>query len=822
MLAKHLNTLELPKILEQLAKECSFSASIELAHALQPSTHPTEVNRKLDETSEARQALQTNDTLGIGGARDIRDMIMRAGRGGMMEPSELLDVRETLHSARNVQRAITRYADIYPRLNEIVELIEPQVELVENIARCIDDRGEVRDNASPELRKIRVEVRIAHDRLLQKLQNILGSSSTYLQEAIITQRNGRYVIPIKSDFKGRVAGVVHDQSASGLTVFIEPLATLELNNTWRELQLAEQHEIRRILIALSNQVGSQRDSILRTVAQLSLFDLALAKAKYADRLHATPANLRKTDHAKNTDTAQFSIIQARHPLLDPETVVPIDITLNATTRILVITGPNTGGKTVAMKTVGLLAMMTQCGLHIPVESAILPIFNAVYADIGDAQSIEQSLSTFSAHLTNLVSFLDKGDATSLVLMDELGSGTDPHEGAALARATLDYLLRSQAICVVATHYAELKSWAAVTEGVSNANVAFDLKTLRPLYKLTIGLPGKSNAFAIAQRLGLPQAILDDAQQHLTGEHMRAEDMLAEIEKMRRQTEAARNAARRAERVAEDNADKLRIQLRKIDEERQRVLSQARDDAEKEIELLKSEVRRLRGRVVAAGESLDEVREIERELNSTQDFAEEERKIREVVATLRNEEPRTKNQEQRAKSQEDKDEPGINLAGKPKTQSPKSKISVGDTVRVKALDSLATITSVSDDSAEVQIGRMRMKVKLRDVERAKAPDVGPIDNSSKYERGHIEPSPGMELDMRGMMSEEGVERVQDYLDRASRAGLPFVRIIHGKGTGALRRAVRESIKDHSAVKSFETGLDGEGGDGVTVVKLHANG
>jgi DNA mismatch repair protein MutS2 len=267
---------------------------------------------------------------------------------------------------------------------------------------------------------------------------------------------------------------------------------------------------------------------------------------------------------------------------------------------------------------------------------------------------------------------------------------------------------------------------------------------------------------------------------------------------------------------------LRIQLRKIDEERQRVLSQARDDAEKEIELLKSEVRRLRGRVVAAGESLDEVREIERELSSTQDFAEEERKIREVVATLRNEEPRNKSQEPRTKNQEDKDELGINLAGKSKIQNPKSKISMGDTVRVKALDSLATITNISDDSAEVQIGRMRMKVKLRDVERAKAPDIGPIDNSSKYERGHVEPSPGMELDMRGMMSEEGVERVQDYLDRASRAGLPFVRIIHGKGTGALRRAVRESIKDHSAVKSFETGLDGEGGDGVTVVKLHANG
>ncbi|MCW1967679.1 MAG: Smr/MutS family protein [Anaerolineae bacterium] len=816
MLAKHLNTLELPKILEQLAKECSFSASIELAHALRPSTHPTEVRQWLEETSEARQAMETNDTLGIGGARDVRDMVMRAGRGGMMEPSELLDVRETLHSARNLQRAITRYAELYPRLNDLVVLIEPQVELVESISHCIDDRGEVRDSASPELRKIRVEVRIAHDRLLQKLQNIVNSNGSYLQESLITQRNGRYVIPVKSDFKGRVAGVVHDQSASGLTMFIEPLATLELNNTWRELQLAEQHEIRRILVALSNQVGGQRDSILRTVEQIARFDLVLAKAKYADRLRAKPASLRLK--AQNTaPTVQFSIEQARHPLLDPEKVVPIDITLDPSTRILVITGPNTGGKTVAMKTIGLLGMMTQCGLHLPVESAILPIFDAVYADIGDEQSIEQSLSTFSAHLTNLVSFLSKVDANSLVLMDELGSGTDPIEGAALARATLDYLLRSQAICVVATHYAELKAWAAMTEGVANANVAFDVKTLRPLYKLTIGLPGKSNAFAIAQRLGLPQPILDDAQQHLTGEHMKAEDMLSEIEKMRRQTEAARNAARRAERVAEDNADKLRAQLRKIDEERQRVMAQAHDEAEKEIELLRAEVRRLRGRVVAAGEALDEVREIERELNLAEEFAEEERE--------KSQEPRTKNQEVSAKSQaprEDRPTPSQkNLpSNQSKIQNLKSKIQVGDTVRVKALDSLASITSISDDMAEVQIGRMRMKVKLRDVERAKAPEPVVVDNTSKYERGHVEPSPGMELDMRGMMSEEGVERVQDYLDRASRAGLPFVRIIHGKGTGALRRAVRESIKDHAAVKSFETGLDGEGGDGVTVVKLHA--
>jgi DNA mismatch repair protein MutS2 len=837
VLFKHLKTLELPKILQQLTKECSFSASIELALALAPSTDFVEVGRRLAETSEARQALLVNDSLGIGGARDIRDLVMRAGRGGMLETTEFLDVRETLHSARHVQRAVARYAEQYTHLHAITEIINPHEAVAEEISRCIDDRGEVRDKASPELARVRSEVRIAHERLMQKLQNIVSSGGAYLQEAIITQRGGRYVIPVKADFKGRIQGVVHDQSASGVTLFIEPLATVELNNQWRELQMAEEREIRRILTALSNLVGSNRDSMIRLVEQLAIFDLALAKAKYADRLNAHPAVLRAADLraadlralSQNSTETQFespiTITQARHPLLDPEKVVPIDVILTDNTRILIITGPNTGGKTVAMKTIGLMAMMTQCGLHIPVESATLPVFSAVYADIGDEQSIEQSLSTFSAHLTNLVSFIGKVNTGSLVLLDELGSGTDPVEGAALAHAILDYLLKSGAVCVVATHFAELKTWAAVSEGVTNANVAFDVRTLRPLYKLTVGLPGKSNAFAIAQRLGLPDEILQAAQQQLTGEHVKAEDMLAEIEKMRRQTEAARDAARRSERSAEQNKDRLRAQLRTIDDERKRVLAQARDDAEKEIEQLRAEVRRLRARVVAAGQSLEEVRDIERELLQAEDFAAEERAALETTSEPANaldfatptEPTITRQGDKRA---ETKHKPAkLTSPHKAVTSvTPSGKLAAGATVRVKTLNTLGEIISIDEDLAEVQLGRMRMKVRLRDLERAKAPEMPQPDYTSKYERGHIAPSPGLELDMRGMMTDEGVTQVQDYLDRAARAGLPFVRIIHGKGTGALRRVVREAIKTHSAVKSFETGQEGEGGDGVTVVKL----
>jgi DNA mismatch repair protein MutS2 len=786
VIAKHLHTLELPKILDRLAGCCSFSASAALAHALQPATEPGEVRRRLAETREAREALNKNDQLTVGGARDVREAVRLAERGGVLEPQTLLAIRDTLLSGRNIQRALSRFGAIYPHLTTITNAIEPSGALVAEINRCIDDAGEVRDTASPELAAIRREVRVVHDRLLAKLQRMVSDASNapFLQEALVTQRGGRYVIPVKSDFKGRIPGVVHDQSASGMTLFIEPLATLELNNEWRELQLAEEREVRRVLTALSGLVGAEADSIVRTVEAIARFDLALAKAKYAEATRSVEPQIAL--HAeRNAQSPILSLQQARHPLLDPHKVVPIDVTLDGI-RALVITGPNTGGKTVALKTVGLLVLMAQCGLHIPCAAASLPVFQAVYADIGDEQSIEQSLSTFSAHMTNLRSFLEKVNERSLVLLDELGAGTDPAEGAALARALLEYLLRAGVICIVATHYPELKAWASLTQGAANANVAFDYETLQPLYKLTVGLPGRSNAFAIAQRLGIPDEIITAAKDYMDRDIARAEDMLAEIAQLQQQAERARDAAFKSQSEAESNAERIRIRLNAIEDERRALLQQAREDAARETEQLRAEVRRLRNRIAAAGGTLDEVKRIEQEV---------ERLVEAAVAS--------------------RSQP---VAAEPQH---KRAIQVGDTVQVKSLGAMAEVSAIAGDEADVQIGRLRARVRLGELEQVRRPARKTVEREGEYDSALARsPAPPLELDLRGLTTDEGVARVRDYLDRASRAGLPFVRLIHGKGTGALRRAIRDAIKNDPAVQSFETGLDGEGGDGVTVVKLKA--
>ncbi len=812
MISKHLNTLELPKILARLSNHCSFTASIELAQALTPATSAAEVQRRLAETTQAKDALEKIDILTVGGAHDVREHARLAERGGMLEAKDLLDIRDTLTSARNVQRALLRYQALYPQLTNITNQIEPLGTLTTEINKTIDDNGEVRDSASDQLAGIRKHVRIVHDRLIQKLQRMVsdGNNALYLQEALVTQRGGRYVIPIKSDFKGKIPGLIHDQSASGLTLFIEPIATLELNNEWRELQMAEAREVRRILVAISALVGQQAEPIIRTVESLAQFDLALAKAKYSEAIRGVAATVATTDdrppttgtavvggqsHREASHSPSVVLTAARHPLLNPEIVVPIDIELNSDTRILMITGPNTGGKTVALKTLGLFSLMSQCGLHVPAENASLPVFKNIYADIGDEQSIEQSLSTFSSHLTNLVSFLSKVDAQSLVLLDELGAGTDPVEGAALARAMLEFLLKTGAVCAVATHYPELKAWSYLTAGAINASMAFDDKTLRPLYKLKMGLPGRSNAFAIAQRLNVPQDILDHAQTFIDHNSARAEDMLAEIAKMQRQAEAARSAARRAEKEAEASGDKIRKRLDGIEDERKQLLNQAQEDALRETEALRAEVRRLRARIVAAGGSLTDVKGIEQEMEKGLEFGKSEG----LPTTSKPSNLQTANALRTG-------------ANTPRPLRP------GDIVRVKTLNTNGEVAEVVGNEVEVQIGRMRMRVKVSDLERVRSAQ--PAEETRESVSVPEKPqSPGMELDIRGVNIEEGLSLLEDYLDRAARVALPFARVIHGKGTGVLRQAIRNALKKHPLIKSFETGLDGEGGDGVTVVKFH---
>jgi DNA mismatch repair protein MutS2 len=779
---KHLVTLEFPKVLTHLAACASFSAGEERVQALVPSTDLQEVRWWLETTSEARALLDAKPDITLGGAHDVRPQVEAAQRSAALPPPELLDVRDTLTAARNLQRALTRMKEQFPRLAVVAGRIRPCPEVVTEIDRCLDARGSVRDDASPELARIRREARIAHDRLQDKLQNIIGSprNAPYLQEIIVTQREGRYVIPLKADFKGRIRGIVHDVSASGATIFIEPLSVVDLNNAWRELELAEKQELNRLLAALSALIADHADEIVCSVEALADLDLAFAKANYAEAIDAIAPELVPLGHGP-----KIRFLGARHPLLDAEKVVPIDVALDDETHVVVITGPNTGGKTVSLKTVGLLTLMVQAGLHIPAEagSALSP-FETVYADIGDEQSIEQSLSTFSSHLTNILSFIDDADGHSLVLLDELGAGTDPAEGAALARALLDHFRERGAMTFVATHYPELKTYAQLTPGVCNASVEFDPETLSPTYKLSIGLPGRSNAFAIARRLGLPDAIVEAAREMVSPEDLHAEDMLADIHSLRLQEAQARDATNAARSEADRLSRQLRDRLDAIEEERQEVLEQAREEAASELGALRSEMRALRRRLQAAAAPVGVVSAIEQDAKALEE------------ELLEPEEP----------------------APLPVPDTSLHPIRPGDTVRVRPLNAKGSVIEIDGAEAEVQVGPARTRVKRADLELIAATPLEIKPASRGYRVIRSTRSPGEQIDLRGCIVEEALEQVDRHLDAASLAGLPWVRIIHGKGTGALRRAVREFLADHPLVSSYQPGARNEGGEGVTVANL----
>jgi len=787
MNTKHSTTLELPKVLARLAGYASFSAGSDLARALVPSADPEVVARRLRATSEARRLLSVKTDVGLGGVHDVRPYAQAAARDGTLLPQELLDVRSTLIAARELRRTLTRLDTPFPSLADVAARIADLPGLINEIGRCVNaDNGEVVDHASPALASIRRELREAYNRLQDKLQRILTNPrfGPYLQEALLTQRGGRYVLPIKSEFRGRIPGIIHDQSTSGATLFIEPLATVDLNNRWRELELKEEHEVQRILHALSQQVGAQERIIDSTVGALAEIDLIFARAKYADATRGVEPNLRDPDAQ---DGGLIGLRQARHPLLDPATVVPLDVVLAPGTRIVVITGPNTGGKTVALKTVGLLALMAQCGLHIPAaDGSTLTLFRKVFADIGDEQSIEQSLSTFSSHLVNITSFLDEVDDRSLVLLDELGAGTDPAEGSALARALLDHLRDRSATVFVATHYPELKVWGHATRGAVNASVEFDAETLKPTFKLTIGLPGRSNAFAIAARLGLPADIVLAARSMVAEGDLKTEDLLADIHRQRELAEAARVAAESAQKEAQRASRELRERLAKIEEERAAILDRARDEAAKQVTLLNDEIESLSKRLSAAQQA---------EVEAVQARAAELEAMTEPPAP----------------------EP-LDL---PPVDTPQRPIRVGDTVWVRPLDATAQVTAILGRDAEVAIGSMRMKVRLIDVAWRSSPgDASPHKAVEREGRVNMQLATAarLDLDLRGLRAEEAVNALEKHLEAAYLAGLPFTRVIHGKGTGSLRKAVRDALRDNPVVGGVESGKDGEGGDGVTVVRL----
>jgi DNA mismatch repair protein MutS2 len=812
--AKTLHTLEYLKVLERLAGYCAFAASTEKAHKLQPTTNIDEANRRLTETSEAVQMLVTRPDLTIGGARDVRQVVDLAAHGGVLAPTDLLDIKSTLVAARTLVRTFERLGAQFPTLFEIASQIPTSMGLVDGITRAISERGEVLDSASEALATIRRNLRVAHDRLMTKLQRMVSDphTSPYLQEALITQRDGRYVLPLRAEFKGRIKAVVHDQSASGATLFVEPLNVVEHNNEFRELQLAERDEERRILTELSQQVGMQAGNILNTVDRIADLDLCFAKAKYSDSLAASEPVLHTI--AKPSGRHPGTIIrlyQARHPLLDPVTVVPIDVELDAQTYAMVVTGPNTGGKTVTLKTIGLLALMAQSGLHIPAHSGSeISLFHNIYADIGDEQSIEQSLSTFSGHITNIIRILEHADQRSLVILDELGAGTDPQEGAALARALLTHFLERGITTLVTTHHPELKAFAHGTPGVINASVEFDLETLRPTFHLTIGLPGRSNALAIAQRLGMPEPIITAARSELSPADLRAEDLLDEIHRQRDLSRKARAAAENARHDVESMRAELVKRLEKIEDERMQVLDNARHQAEEQLEAIQDELREVRRQLARTRQPLEVIEEVEEKVEELQET---------VVAPVERRLPEA-------------------------SVSPvRRAIRLGDKVRLHSLNTQGVVTSLGEEEAEVSVGVLRIRARLAELQLL-SEETPPTPSSTglptarelmsashahtttemaggsvRQTGSHMyAESPGIELDLRGQRAEEAIDALERYLDSAYLAGLPWVRIIHGKGTGKLRLAVRESLTHNSHVKSFESGGDKEGGEGVTVAKL----
>jgi DNA mismatch repair protein MutS2 len=794
---KTLHVLELHKILDRLAGYTSFSAGAELARTLLPTGNLEEARLWQRETGEVRAMFTNQINISTAGARDVREPVTTSVRGILIEPQVFLDIRSTLRRATTLRRTIGRMKGQYPLISDIINGAEECNELQEEIARVLDENtAAVKDSASPQLAIIRRELKVAFDRLQSKLQRMVTSSANQpvLQEPLFTMRNGRYVIPLKSEHKGKIPGIVHDSSSSGATLFIEPLETVELNNRWRELQLDEEKEIRRILLALTDMVAHDSERILRTVDVLAHLDLIIAKARYADALNAVEPSLTDFTPKPNADHPGSNIIisGARHPLLSGN-VVPIDVEFDENTWILVVTGPNTGGKTVSLKTVGLFCLMAQCGLHVPADQARLTVFHGVYADIGDEQSIEQSLSTFSSHMTNTIYILRECDEHSLVLLDELGAGTDPGEGSALARAVLTHLLKRRVTTMVTTHHPELKIYSVDTPGVRNASVEFDLETLAPTYRLIIGLPGRSNALAIATRLGLNRDIIDDARTMVATEDLLADDLLDEIHRTRediRRQQAAITAIR--EELEESRAE-VSAQLSGVEDERRNIIAGTRRNAQNELDDFRRELKRLRNDMRDASLPLEALREVQANAEKL------ENSLKAPVA----------------------DE--VEIPDK-RDWTPR----LGDSVWLETLKTSGTVSELERDEALVQVGTLKIRAKVRDL---KQPTAAEKKLTRRKYASAYEPlpevttpqiaSPGLELDLRGARVEDALRRLDDYIDAAYLSGLPFARIIHGKGTGALRKAVQERVRNHALISKVVNAPPKEGGDGVTIIYMASN-
>ena len=797
---KSLILLEFHKVLERLQAYASFDLSEKLASRLRPTSSLEKAQVFQEQTRQARYLLSLTDALHFRGAVDMRPFAEQARRQMTLEAPNLLAIRNTLVVSRDARRFLLEKSAEAPLLAEMAVSLSDGHGLIDLINKTINDRGEVLDSASPHLEQIRSNLKITHSRLMDRMNRYLTDpgSSRMLQESLITQRGGRYVLPLKAEHKGQIKSIVHDQSSSGATLFVEPLAVVEWNNKYRQLELDERDEILRVLHNLSGEISGYAEELMQTSEVMAALDLILMKARYADHLRASEPELVAFEKRTDSDHpgSLIHLVRARHPLLAPEKVVPIDVELDRKTFAVVLTGPNTGGKTVTLKTIGLMVLMAQAGLQIPARSGSrVSVFQDVFADIGDEQSIEQSLSTFSGHISQLVRILRRANSRSLVLLDELGSGTDPQEGSALARAVLDYMLKRQITCFVATHFPELKSYAHGTAGVTNASLEFDPETLMPTYRLMIGLPGRSNALAIAERLGLDSEILEAARREINPDDLHVDDLLEEIHRQRNLANKNFTASEKALLSAQKKEADLEKQLEKIENEREKILDQAHSQAEDELEALRDQVRDLQ----------KAIKRLSAEPEKKVELAAVEEKLVELEQSHSEKQLHQRKQAHRP-------------------HKPTGPIQVGQKVHIKKLGVEGTVTAIEGDQFEVQAGAVRLRLMAQDLSRRTITDEpAPTQEKTVEKKGRTTlPSVSgvpMELDLRGLRVEDALDKLDHYLEQAFTAGLPFGRIIHGKGTGALRETVRDTMRHSSYVSRWERGGDNEGGDGVSVVFFH---
>lgn len=787
---KALKTLEYTKIIEMLAAHASSPLGKIRCEDLLPSCSLGEIEYKQEQTQDALSRLFQKGNINFGSAKDIRGSLKRLEIGSTLGITELLQICALLDNTSRVKSYGRREKETAQRdsLDDLFDALEPLPLLNTEIRRCILSEDEIADDASAALKQIRRSMKVTGERIHTQLAGMVnGSARTYLQDAVITMRNGRYCIPVKAEYKGQVPGMIHDQSSTGSTLFIEPMAIVKLNNEIRDLEMKEAAEIEVILASLSNMAAQERENLRYDLENLVELDFIFARAALAMDMNAT----RPIFNTKG----YISIRKGRHPLIDKKKVVPIDIHLGKEFHLLIVTGPNTGGKTVSLKTVGLLTLMGQAGLHIPaLDRSELSVFEEVYADIGDEQSIEQSLSTFSSHMTNVVSFIEKADPKSLVLFDELGAGTDPTEGAALAISILNYLQKQGIRAMATTHYSELKVYALSTPGVENASCEFDVETLRPTYRLLIGVPGKSNAFAISSKLGLPSYIIADAKQQISQEDESFEDVISTLEENRITIEKERMEIARYKSEVEDLKKQLETKQEKLNQQRDRILREANEQAHA---ILRD-----------AKEYADQT------IKDFNKFGKANISIKEM-----------ENKRQNLRKKMNKIESNMSKKEKKVTGNLKpSDLHLGDGVKVLSLNLKGTVSTLPDAKGYllVQMGIMRSKIHISDLVLLQEETVISAPNMQRTSAGKIKMSKsssvGIEINLLGRTVDEAIAELDKYLDDAYLAHIPSVRVVHGKGTGALRKGIHNYLRRVKYVSSFHLAEFGEGDAGVTIVNF----